>query len=297
MDYSNNTDESLRQFLFKKASVRRRLGAFLIDHTIFSFVFVFVFSLLSKQDNEFLLLLSIISALVITFFVYGFRDIISGQSIGKRVLGIGVRDISDNFTVPPASRLFLRQIFTFMWPIEFLVLVFSSKNRKIGDKIAGTGVYNLREYEEFIHYAKRMGYISQVQSTELQNTGSIEPRNIEPYKPKKAKAIMIIAGMLLAGIIFFSALVFGITSIFKNHPSYHVATDHIRTNPEIIAIIGEVEGFGFMPSGGFSVSPGRGDANYAISVRGTHGNIRVFVELQKRDGGDWKIVKLNFVQR
>ena len=70
--------------------------------------------------------------------VYSFRDMVKGQSIGKRILGIGVRDISDNFTVPPVSRLFLRQIFSFIWPVEFLVLVFSDEHRKIGDKIAGT---------------------------------------------------------------------------------------------------------------------------------------------------------------
>lgn len=299
MDNLNNGDEQLHQFLFKKASIGRRLGAFLIDHFIFSFIFIFVFAfgLLGMQAAEGLIFFYIF-LLAAGFCLYGFRDIVKGQSIGKRVFGIGVRDILDNFAVPSASRLFLRQIFTFMWPVEFLVLAFSSENRKIGDKIAGTGVYNLREYEEFIQYTKRMKYISQMQNTEGQQNPEqfMRPRNIEPYKPKKARVAIIIAGVMLAGVIFIGALVFGIASIFRNHPSYHTALNYIRANPEIAATIGEIEGFGFMPSGSINTGPGRGDASFAIRVRGAYGDVRVFVELQMRGGGDWEIVRFNFVR-
>jgi len=302
MDELNNNDKQLHQFLFKNASIGRRLGAFLIDHCIFSFIFIFVFSfglfgvLASGNSNE-APILFFIFIFAVVFLAYGFRDTIKGQSIGKRVLGIGVRDVSDNFAIPSASRLFLRQIFSFIWPIEFLALVFSNENRKIGDKIAGTGVYNLREYEEFIHYTKRMEYIKQVQGTELlQSVESMRPHVNEPYKPKKAKIAMIIVGVMLVGVVFIGGLVFGITSIFRNHPSYHIATDSIRTNSEIVALIGEIESFGFMPSGSISTSPGRGDASYNIRARGVYGEVRVFVELQMRDGGDWEIVKFNYVQ-
>ena len=201
MDYTNNSNEPSHHFPFKKASVGRRLGAFLIDHFIFSFVFVFLFVfvllLFGIQNRESLVLIFVIFNFVIIFLVYGFRDVIKGQSIGKRVFGIGVRDISDNFAVPSVSRLFLRQIFSFIWPIEFLVLIFSSENRKIGDQIAGTGVYNLREYEDFVLYTKRMEYISQTQGIETQN-GVTEPRVVEPYKPQKAKIAKIVIGVILA---------------------------------------------------------------------------------------------------
>ena len=297
MESSISNNAIPNQFLFKKASVGRRLGAFFIDHTIFSFIFVLmsITVFLNMRSDESLILYYVLF-FAITFSVYGFRDIVKGQSIGKRIFGIGVRDISDNFSVPTVSRLFLRQIFTFLWPIEFLVLVFSSENQKIGDKIAGTGVYNLREYEEFILYTKRMEYLNQEQATGQQNEGTFEPRTIEPYKPKKAKIATIIVSVMLAGIIFIGALVFGITSIFRNHPSYHVATEYIKANPEIAATIGDIEGFGFMPSGSINASPGRGDANFSIRVRGTRGDVRAFVELQMRDGGNWEIVRFSFVQ-
>jgi len=106
----------------------------------------------------------------------------------------------------------------------------------------------------------------------------------------------MIIGAIFAVVIFIAALVIGIASIFRNHPAYHVAIDSIRANSEIVALIGEVESFGFMPSGSISTSPGRGDAGFNIRARGTHGEVRVFVELQMRDGGDWEIVRFNFVQ-
>jgi uncharacterized RDD family membrane protein YckC len=301
MDDLNSNDKPLPPFLFKKASVGTRLGAFLIDHFIFSFVLVFIFTfglfgMMSENIQESAIVLFFFIFMMVVFLVYGLRDTLKGQSIGKRVFGIGVRDISDNFAIPSVSRLFLRQIFSFMWPIEFLVLVFSTENRKIGDLMAGTGVYNLREYEDFVLYTKRMAYINQTPEAEnLQNIAS-PSRVAEPYKPKKAKIAIIIMGVMLAGILFVGALVFGITSIFKNHPSYHVATDSIKTNPEIVALIGEIESFGFMPSGNISTSPGRGDASFSIRARGTHGEVRVFVALQMRDGGDWEIVSFNFSQ-
>lgn len=286
-------NDSNGHFLIRKASVGQRLGAFLIDHCIFSFIFVFafVFASFGMQTGQALTLLYIF-VFAAAFLVFGLRDAIKGQSIGKRALGIGVRDVSDNFAVPPVSRLFLRQILTFIWPIEFFALIFSSKSRKIGDKIAGTGVYNLREYENFVLYTKRMEYINQMQGTGAMNLRAIE----QLYKPKRPKALMIIAIVLLAGTIYIGSLSFGITFIFRNHPSYHIATDHIRQNPEIAAVIGEIEGFGFMPSGSLNTWAGGGDANYTIRVRGTYGDVRVFIDLQMRAGGDWEIVRFNFVQ-
>ena len=318
MDILNTTTEHEQphQFLIKKASIGRRLAAFLIDHSIFSFgIFpiAFIFTIFSMYDtDEPRIALILVPVLAVAFFAYGFRDIFKGQSIGKRILGIGVRDINDAFVVPPISKLFLRQVFSFFWPIEFLVLVFSNENQKIGDLMAGTSVYNLHEYDEFINLTKRMEYMKQLQAAEqaqnteqpqnaqpLQNEGYTPPRAIppyQPYKPNKTKNALIIVGAILAFTIFVGAFIFWIGSIFRNHPSYHLAIEHIQANPEIVALIGEVESFGFMPTGNLSTSPGSGDANYVIRARGPYGEVRVFVELQMRHGGDWEIIAFNFVQ-
>ena len=116
------------------------------------------------------------------------------------------------------------------------------------------------------------------------------------YRSKEAKIAIIIVGVMLIGALFAGALFFGITSMFKNHPSYHIATDYIKANPEITALVGEIEGFGSMPTGSLNTSIGRGDANYSIQAKGAHGDVRVFVELEMHNGGDWEIVSFSFVQ-
>ena len=300
MDDLNNGQE-LHQIIFRKASIWQRLGAFLIDHSILSYIFAFVFvivfvsGLVASGDSYEPPILLFAFALLPVFLVYCFRDIVKGQSIGKRLLGIGVRDINDKFAVPPASRLFLRQIFSFIWPVEFLVLIFSGENRKIGDKIAGTEVYDLREYDKFVRYNKHTGSIIQTQAPESLKNAESRP-HIEQYKPQKTKTTKIIIGVVLAVTIFVGTIAFGITSMFRNHPAYHVAKDSIRANTDIVILIGEVESFGFRPSGTIGACSGHGDARLNIRAKGTHGEVRVFVELQMRDGGDWEIVRFNFVQ-
>ena len=275
----------------------------------FGFNGLFIILMMSIQLNEAMVVFLVIFFFIVVFLVYGFRDIFKGQSIGKRVMGIGVRDVSDNFAVPSASRLFLRQIFSFIWPVEFLVLACSSENRKIGDNIAGTGVYNLREYENFIINVKRMEYIIQTQglaqqdtvaqqhSTPMQHVVPAQHPVSQPIKPRKKKIAIIITAAVLVFLMLIGGLVFAITSMFRNHPSLLAAQEFIRTNPEITAIIGEVKSFGFMPSGEIRTGPGRGDAGFAITVRGTHGSARVFIELQMRLGGDWEVVLFNVVPR
>ena len=303
MNELNNNLQPSNQSLIQKVSAGRRLGAFLIDHLIFSFAllfplhFILLFDpLLFGGPSETAMLVFFIIFGTITFLLHGFKDIIKGQSLGKRIFGMGVRDVSDNLVVPPVSRLFLRQIFLLLWPIEFLVLVFSKENRKMGDKIAGTGVYDLRAYQNFLHYAKCMEYMKQGQNVVHLPDSEYQFPAVKPHKPKKAKIVMIVISVILVGAIFIGILVFGITSMFRNHPSYHLAIDTIRENPEIVALIGEVEGFGLLPTGSLSASSSHGDARFNIRAIGAYGEVRVFVDLQMRNGGDWEIVRFNFVQ-
>jgi len=101
---------------------------------------------------------------------------------------------------------------------------------------------------------------------------------------------------MLLLVIFIGAIFLGITSMFRNHPSYLAATENIRTNSEIMAVIGEVESFGFMPMGNIHTSSGRGDADFSIRAIGPYGEVRVFVELQMRGGGNWEVIRFDFVQ-
>ena len=268
--------EALSQnYSFKKATAGQRIGAYFIDFMMLLIMFAFMASFFPNMPGWF--------ALIALFVLVGIRDAYRGQSFGKLVFGIGVRDHFDNFTVPHISRLFLRQVFSFLWPVEFFAMILNYENRKLGDKLAGTCVYNLQDYKYYLYrlnYAQSAGGVNYLQR-----------QAPTPYKPQKLK----IAGILLAVVLVVAGFIFSIGMVLRNHESYRLATDYIRASPEIAEYIGEVRGFGFMPTGSISTSPGRGDASFSIRVRGTYGNVRVFAVLQKRYGGNWELVRYNFV--
>ena len=288
-----------------EASLGRRWGAFLIDHFILSFVFLLSlgFWLTNIMDERFnyvpaFLSLSVSGLLFarpsgffytwgenfyytstllfflfngVPFLVYVVRDAFNGQSIGKRICGIGVRNAKDHATVPSIPRLFLRQIFSFSLPIEFIAMIFNGENQKLGDKMAETGVYNLKKE-------------------------SHHPTPFAPYKPENKKIINNTVTAIFVLLFVLGSLVFGASSLFKYHFSYFDATNYIRANAEITALIGEVESFGFMPMGNLNISPGHGDANFNIRAIGPYGEVRAFVEIQQRGGGGWEVVQFSFVQ-
>lgn len=130
----------------EKADVGMRIGAFIIDHVIIVTVLVcpfilFTFSNIQKDPISAITMFPAFMA--VAFWVYCLKDIINGASLGKRALGLTVRNSADTSEKPTVLKLFLRNILTFIWPVEFLVLVCSAKKIKLGDQIAGTDVYKL----------------------------------------------------------------------------------------------------------------------------------------------------------
>ena len=139
----------------------------------------------------------------------------------------------------------------FLWPIDLFVLLCNAERKKIGDKLAGTDVYRIS---------------------------------------KKPKVLTIKIAAILALAIFVGALIFGIMSIFRSHPSYHSAIHYIEVNPRIIELVGDIEGFGAFPSGSISTSGGRGQAEFTIRVVGSNNTIHVHVQLEKKPLRDWEVI-------
>ncbi|RAV20733.1 hypothetical protein DQG23_14605 [Paenibacillus contaminans] len=79
--------------------------------------------------------------LAIGMVYYLLKDIYKGRSFGKRLLGIGVRDLDNDSVTPGAFRLLVRNVTIILWPIEIFLLVVSQ--RRLGDIIAKTNVKKL----------------------------------------------------------------------------------------------------------------------------------------------------------
>jgi len=250
----NHHDNVNTQPAPEKASTGIRFFAFMIDHIIICIILLTPFMLLANSTSNPYNTISLYPFLMLAaFFAYALKDIIKGQSLGKYLLGIAVRNRIDPSEKPSTSKLFLRNIFTLIWPIEFLVLTFGAQKTKIGDKIAGTDVY----------------YIS-----------------------KKSKGVIFIT-VIFVIVGFFISMNYVTSIIVKNDPSYEVAINYIETNPELLDLLGDIEGYR-LSNKSLTYSGRYGQADYTIKVIGRHATIHVHLKLEKTPDTDWEIFYFDY---
>ena len=126
----------------------QRLLAFLIDHVIFSFVGCIIFFFINfdsfiyqTEENFNEPFETIYPFLTVYMLIIYNKDFFQGRSIGKRVIGITVRDLPNSNITPGKLRLFLRNIFLIIWPVEIIMLLVTG--RRIGDFLIKTQVIRM----------------------------------------------------------------------------------------------------------------------------------------------------------
>ncbi|MDR2903788.1 MAG: RDD family protein [Clostridiales bacterium] len=243
-----------------KAAIGTRVSAFVIDHILLSMLvtlpsILLIFKAVEDASSQVSALLTLFPLLMLAgFALYIAKDIIRGRSLGKLMLGIGVRNSEDPSEIPPVHKLFLRNIFLVIWPVELLVLLLSRDHKKLGDRIAGTDIYCV----------------------------------------KKPNVCLLIVAGILAMVLFVTVLFFGIFSILKNDASYKTAIGYIESNPAIADVAGEIEGYGFLPMGSIQYVNGYSEASYTITVDGSKEDIVVAIQLEKKPIGDWEIIYFDY---
>ncbi|WP_171652804.1 RDD family protein [Paenibacillus foliorum] len=128
-----------------------RLGAFFIDHLLFSIVTTIFYFLISwdimtqspmSVENFNKLRKLNYSVTAIALIITMFKDVVKGRSIGKRITNIAVIDRKRIDQVPSTWRLILRNITLLIWPVELIYFLISGK--RIGDIIFNTEVVGVK---------------------------------------------------------------------------------------------------------------------------------------------------------
>ncbi|MDM5329966.1 RDD family protein [Neobacillus sp. CF12] len=124
------------------ASRKSRVLAYMIDYAVLGVVSVpLMMLMIMAEENEanapiFLLFL-------VLFLLYALKDAAKGQSVGKRLLGIGVRKQENYAEIPSISKLVFRNLTQILGFIEFIVLAVNKDKQRLGDKLAKTVVVKL----------------------------------------------------------------------------------------------------------------------------------------------------------
>ncbi len=257
LDNIATNKDGASQLELEIAGIGMRICAFIIDHFIIVAVLMcpsilFMISHIQSDPGKAWTMSPLL--MLMAFLVYFLKGIINGASLGKRALGLTVRSSLDTSEVPSVSKLFLRNILTFIWPIEFLVLICGAKKTKLGDQMMGTNVYRVSKNPQI--------------------------------------AIIVVSGILVIAT-FVTSLFIGITSIIKNDESYKMAVNYIESSPEVTNMVGDIEGYGYMPNGSLNYSGGYGKAFYSIKVIGSKKTAHVHIEMEKKLNEDWEIVYLD----
>lgn len=241
-----------------KASIARRIGAFLIDHVVMtSLIVAIVFAALGtnfmNEEGIFKMIGTMFLAMIPGMFLYMSKDAIRGISIGKWVMGIMVRNEHDTSSPPTFARLLGRNLLLLIWPVEFIILVTGNDMKRLGDRVFHTLVFKNPE----------------------------KPRKL--YRILPLMAIVIIS---VGGFVLFAG------SAMKNSDAYKVSVAAIEQNEQIIQETGGIKGYGMMPTGNINISNGYGQAQLNITVLGNERDITVSTYLKKSPGGEWKLIEI-----
>lgn len=131
---------------------RKRVIAFMIDIAILMIVYMLVsiipfyddYILDSSDLNKYYYLIYLICLLIITL-AFVCKDMIAGQSIGKRIMKIKI--VNENGNIPNKIQIIIRSITFLIWPVEaFLVLM---DKKRLGDRLARTNVIECEQIKEY----------------------------------------------------------------------------------------------------------------------------------------------------
>ncbi|AWW00418.1 RDD family protein [Arcticibacterium luteifluviistationis] len=239
------------------SSRKRRVAAFLIDY----FALLLVVALVLTHETDFMgennfdeLRFRHLPAMIIGLLLYFAKDSIKGMSPGKWIMGIMVRDENNPNKVPSFGRLFIRNLFLIILPIEFIVLASNQEKKRLGDK----------------------------------TTKAIVVKN--PNRPARLPRILT---LVVVGISFYTLLFFLVASAMKESDAYKVAITEIEKNEEILSETGGITGYGMIPTGHVDYVNGNGKAQLEINVLGNDKDFKVDVLLTKELNGEWKLIELN----
>ena len=129
----------------QRASLGKRLGAFMIDFLIAAmvqallFIPIIIIPLIQKSIDPAQVTTRNLWCTLVTFGYLILRDIPNGRSIGKKALHLQTLGIDTE----PASvgRLILRNLFVVLYPVEAIFLFVTSGQKRLGDIAARTGVF------------------------------------------------------------------------------------------------------------------------------------------------------------
>ena len=119
--------------------IKKRFKAFLIDIAILGALGVFILIILMANTNvNFLCIIGLVTAIIYSLFFC--KDVINGQSIGKRIFKLQV--VTEKGKAASLRNIIIRNMIALIQPIDALYMV-NNRGKRLGDIICKTKVVNV----------------------------------------------------------------------------------------------------------------------------------------------------------
>ena len=118
------------------SKVNKRISADLIDYGIVCVLFTIAGFIVFMIDGYYAIWDWYYPLLFVTMIIFLCKDIVKGQSIGKRFNKLKVVDKYGN--TPNPFKLIIRNITVVIWPLEVYFTI--TEKKRLGDRLAGTDV-------------------------------------------------------------------------------------------------------------------------------------------------------------
>ncbi|MFI5129087.1 MAG: hypothetical protein ACHQFX_03810 [Chitinophagales bacterium] len=120
----------------------------------------------------------------------------------------------------------------------------------------------------------------------------IDLRRTRSQKGKKTLWVTIGICILIFGLIVMPVVVF----MLKTSDAYATAIEYLKTDPKIKDEIGNVKGFGLIPTGSVGTTTingaESGSASFEITVQGNNKNKDVTIHLEKTPDKSWTVTDI-----
>ncbi len=127
-----------------KATIFQKILAWIIDFWIIFFLMIILIFLVLGSNfmdkyGETSVKIVLLFALIVGIILFFSKDSYKGISIGRWIMGTMVRNDLNKQHASFIS-LFIRNIFTIIWPVELIILIIKHNSKRIGDNVTKTVV-------------------------------------------------------------------------------------------------------------------------------------------------------------
>jgi hypothetical protein len=116
---------------------------------------------------------------------------------------------------------------------------------------------------------------------------------VEAFVKRSDKILLWLLGTLALLVLLCGACIVGVVVLpvrwWSHGSAVQASKDFLASSSIVKEQVGQIRGFGWVPSGSLHETNGKGQAHLTFSLKGEKGDAKATLDLTKEPGGPWKV--------